>query len=422
MQSITLRHILKIMQDAFNTLDERLIGHGNQVAYILWKLLEYRGGYTHSQLLELCALAVFHDIGAYKTEELNEIVKFEVARPHNHSIYGSLFIKYFSPLAEKSDIVLYHHLNYMNKDEIDSEYIDEALLFHLVDRITMMLKTNKSIDYKSLYSYAETKFSKDDIDLFVHVESLYKMTEKILENTYTEELYAFFETKILTYEELVAYLHMLAYSIDFRSEHTVYHTINVTELSRLICDLLEVDPKTTENVVLGALMHDIGKISTPVAILEKPGKLTYEEMKIMKNHVTITYEILKNIGLNEITAIASYHHEKLDGSGYPFGLKGDELSFPVRILIVTDILSALLGKRSYKEPFSKSYIITLLHDITAHGKIDGEIVEVIVNHYDELINQLTLNTQETLIQYENIKKEYELLTEQFEGYYKNISC
>ncbi len=421
MQCITLKHILKIIQESFNTIDMRLLGHGNQVAYILWKLLECKGGYSQKQILEICSLAVFHDIGAYKTEELNELLKFEMVSPHNHCIYGSLFIKYFSPLAEKSDMILYHHLDYIYKDTVSSDYLDEAMLLHLADRITIMLTNNQEIDFEYLYKLANNKFSKDDIDLFAKADKIYSITKKILSDSYTEELCAFFETQILTYEEVLSYLRMLAYSIDFRSEHTVYHTITVTQLSKLLCARLAVDAATTKNVVIGALMHDIGKISTPVSILEKPGKLTYEEMKIMKNHVVVTYHILKDLGFKEIIDIASYHHEKLDGSGYPFGLCGDDLSFPARIVMVTDILSALLGKRSYKEPFPKERIINILNDLAYHGKIDVQIVSVIVFHFDEILDQLYLNCKDIFTQYENISDQYASLTTYFNESYNHIS-
>ncbi|WP_069999345.1 HD-GYP domain-containing protein [Cellulosilyticum sp. I15G10I2] len=422
MQSITLKHILKIIQNSFNTLDTRLSGHGNQAAYILWKILESKGGYSQKQMLEFCALAVFHDIGAYKTEELNEILKFEVISPHSHSIYGSLFIKYFSPLADKSDIILYHHLDYINKDKVSSNHLDEALLLHLADRITIMLKKSGLIDYTSLYQLADVKFSKEDILLFARADKEHAISKKILNDTYADELYTFFESQILTHEELLAYSRMFAYSIDFRSEHTVYHTIMVTELSRLLCLKLGVDETTTRNVAFGALMHDIGKFSTPVSILEKPGKLTYEEMKIMKNHVVVTFEILKDLGFKEIIDIASYHHEKLDGTGYPFGLQGDELSFPARIVMITDIFSALLGKRSYKEPFPKERIISILNDLAYRGKIDDYIIEVVVSNYDELVEELHLSCQNTFEQYKNIKKEYTSITAYFDKSYDHISC
>ncbi len=419
MHAITLKHILKIMQDSFNVLDPRLIGHGNQVSYILSKMLGYKKGYTDSQLLDFCALAVFHDIGAYKTEVLNDIIKFEVTSPYNHSIYGSLFIKHFSPLAYLSDVILYHHLDYSHKNKASSKYLNEAFLFHLADRVAIWLTNYGYVDREILYKLADTKFSKEHIDLFFEADRALGIIEKVQNNSYIDELYSFFNTRELTYAELLAYSKMFVYSIDFRSEHTVHHTITVTSLSRLLCQKLGIDEKSTGQIMFGAFMHDIGKISTPVSILEKPGKLTHDEMSIMKNHVVVTYAILKNLGLDEIIEIASYHHEKLDGTGYPFGLKGSALSLSVRIVMAADILSALLGKRSYKDPFPKERILKILMNLSTLGKIDSDITSLIIINYDEIVETLYSNSLEAVNEYKHIKTEYEDLSSYFNNHFSS---
>ena len=94
-------------------------------------------------------------------------------------------------------------------------------------------------------------------------------------------------------------------------------------------------------------------MSIPTEILEKPDKLTTDEFEIMKQHCIIGYNILSDLNIDDIRDIATFHHEKLDGSGYPFGLKTKDLSPEARIVAISDILSALIGSRSYKEGFPK---------------------------------------------------------------------
>ena len=113
----------------------------------------------------------------------------------------------------------------------------------------------------------------------------------------------------------------------------------------------------------------------PSSILEKAGPLTAEEFQIMKNHVRWTYEVLDEIpGFEDIRDWASFHHEKLDGSGYVKGLCSKELSFEDRLMACLDIYQALTEKRPYKEGFSHEKTIAIMRELACKGKIDGAIV------------------------------------------------
>ena len=161
----------------------------------------------------------------------------------------------------------------------------------------------------------------------------------------------------------------------YPSSSEAYHIL-VTH-SRSVADkALEIARKHPElNLDLAfieeaAMLHDIGKIKTPTAILEKAGRLTSQERSVMELHVVHTREIIKNTVLPEVLEIAARHHEKLDGSGYPQGLNAADLTLPQRILAVADIASALVSKRSYKEKMSKSSVVKILNDMVQENKID----------------------------------------------------
>ena len=143
-------------------------------------------------------------------------------------------------------------------------------------------------------------------------------------------------------------LRMLVYAIDFRSQHTVTHTITTTSISVSVARCMGLPESQVRKIWYGALLHDLGKIGIPVEILEYPGKLSPQAMTIMQTHVKLTEEILGGTIEEDITRIALRHHEKLDGSGYPRRLPVDELTTEERIVAVSDIVSALLGTRSYK--------------------------------------------------------------------------
>ena len=163
------------------------------------------------------------------------------------------------------------------------------------------------------------------------------------------------EYKNITVESIQA----IARTIDAKDEYTNGHSIRVGYYSKLIAQNLGMKDDEVDNIYYIALLHDIGKIAIPDMILNKPGRLTDEEFKIMKSHTTRGAKILKGIStIPQIIEGAKSHHEKYDGSGYPEGLKGEEIPFVARIICCADCFDAMASKRVYKEPFSLDTIIS----------------------------------------------------------------
>jgi putative two-component system response regulator len=116
-----------------------------------------------------------------------------------------------------------------------------------------------------------------------------------------------------------------------------------------MAELMELPPRQVENIKTTAAVHDIGKIYVPSDILAKPGKLNHMEISIIRTHPQGSYDILKNIDFpGPIAAIALQHHERLDGSGYPGGLKGTDILLEARILAVADVVEAISSHRPYR--------------------------------------------------------------------------
>ena len=199
---------------------------------------------------------------------------------------------------------------------------------------------------------------------------------------------------------------MLAYSIDFRSEFMVLHTITTVNASIAIANIMGIPGDRSDRLYYGALLHDIGKVATPVEILEKPGALTPDEYKIMQEHVVDSGRILKEYVHPDIYKIAVRHHEKLDGSGYPLGLTGDQLSREERICAVADIISALIRKRSYKQVFSKEQTLKILGDMARRNQICPEVTKAVSMNYDFLMEEIDKNGERLMLIYQQMKDEY----------------
>ena len=148
-------------------------------------------------------------------------------------------------------------------------------------------------------------------------------------------------------------------------------------------------------------LHDVGKIKVSDTILNKPGRLTDEEFKKMQNHTTAGGEIIDKVittvgeeseYLTEAKNLASFHHEKWNGKGYPTGLQGEEIPLSARVMAVADVFDALVSRRSYKEPFSVDKAMEIIRE-DAGTHFDPLIVEAFFNAEEEIRRVQKLNME-----------------------------
>ena len=172
-----------------------------------------------------------------------------------------------------------------------------------------------------------------------------------------------------------------------RSEETGNHVKRVAEYSRILAQKYGLKNEEIEILTQASPMHDIGKVGIPDSILNKPGKLTDEEFKIMRTHANLGYKMLHGSDrpLLKSAAIVAYeHHEKWDGTGYPRGLKGKEIHICGRITAIADVFDALGSDRVYKKAWSDDKIFELFKDQS--GKhFDPELVDIFFKHIDEFL-------------------------------------
>ncbi len=178
----------------------------------------------------------------------------------------------------------------------------------------------------------------------------------------------------------------LAASIDARDPLTRGHSDKVTEYAVGICDEIGLSQEQREVISIAALLHDYGKIAVPDAILRKPGRLNPREYELVKIHAEQSEKILRQISFEgiyrQVPAIAGAHHEKMDGSGYPRGLSGEEIPLGARIIAVADFFEAITAKRHYREPMRREEAVTLLKR-EAGMSFEPRLVEAFLRYYDQ---------------------------------------
>ncbi len=416
--SIVIRceHVNAIINRTLSILNPNIVSHGEIVGYMLYKMLDYEQCYSEQELLENTMLGVLHDIGLFKEEGVINVADFESKDVWPHSIYGFLFLKYLSPMGDKAEVILYHHLDYNRYSMVKSKYEHITECLALADKMdNFMRREEMEMEPDYFTRYRDIKFSGKALDLFFKAEKKYGITAKLANGEYKKELNELLSRGVFSEKYKKGFLEMLVYTIDFRSEHTVLHTMATVNFAGQLGRLMKVGARELRDMYYGALLHDLGKIAIPLNILEAPGKLAPNEMRIMRAHVKITEMILSGIVSQEVLDIATRHHEKLDGSGYHKGLTEKELTLSQQIVAVADILSALYGKRSYKDAYDGDLIKKILNEDADKHKISRPTVDCLISNYDRIIKNFEAQKEQTIGLYLKIKEQYEVMSKRFNG-------
>jgi HD-GYP domain-containing protein (c-di-GMP phosphodiesterase class II) len=197
--------------------------------------------------------------------------------------------------------------------------------------------------------FNKTSFSKTS-------KKILKFYAQIISNFYSQKVFHDRETKM--YDDIVT---ALVSAIEVKDKYTEGHAKRVREYSCAIAEELKLSKSQISDISTAALLHDIGKIGISTEILNKPGKLTEDEYTIIKQHPIYTKTILEKIsGFFTIANFAYSHHENYDGTGYPQGLKGDEIPFESQIIQVADAYDAMTSERAYRKELSTSEAIEII--------------------------------------------------------------
>lgn len=184
-------------------------------------------------------------------------------------------------------------------------------------------------------------------------------------------------------ETLEGTINTLASTVEIRDPYTAGHQVRVTQLANAIALELDLSEEQIRGIHMASLIHDVGKINVPAEILSKPGKLTKHEFNLLKSHSQTGYDILKNVDFPwPIAKIVLQHHERMDGSGYPQGLKGEEILLAARIIGVADVVEAMVSHRPYRPALG---IEEALKEISLHRGVlyDSQLADACLKLFAE---------------------------------------
>ena len=259
-----------MIQRALNCVDSRLVDHGLRVGAIMDAMLE-AAGWEPARRRDACLMALMHDIGAYCTEEIDRLVEFESCDVWEHSFYGYLFFKELSPLAGYAEVVLYHHMPYRLFTDQDPAVRFLAQVLQVADRVDMLLLERPRASAEevahALGSAPAGQFSFEATALFQEAERRAGLLGQLRGGFDAGDALRKVSAAADP-DAAAAFLDMLVHVIDFRSRHTVTHTVTTAWTAYEIARRLIADEAERGRVYCAALLHDVGKAE---AMQEKNG-------------------------------------------------------------------------------------------------------------------------------------------------------
>lgn len=400
---INLYDLLTCISNAQDLVSTNLLNHHQQVAYLAFRLSEHLN-LSIEQQYDTFLAALIHDIGVLSTKEKLELIETEPVTANNHAFRGAKLIERFKPLQNAANIIKFHHLPWNNGR--GSAYMNEDVplashVIHLADRTCTLIRSDSNIISQlpdilpTIRGQANTVFHPDLVDaLFELSKKEYIWLDLISQFSITMLFDSgLFNIHTLEIDDIVDLAMVFSHIIDFRSRFTARHSAGVAKTAERLAKLMGFSPYECKMMLIAGYLHDLGKIAISNDILEKPSKLNLDEFNEMRAHTYYTYRLLEPlVQLKTINTWASFHHEKLDGTGYPFHISGDSLSLGSRIMAVVDVFTAITENRPYRQGMDFDNTKNVLKNMVASNALDAKVVNLLIDNLQE-INCIRENSQ-----------------------------
>jgi len=387
-----------------------LNNHHKRVAYISCNIALVLG-IPYDEIEDIVLAAVLHDIGAFSVEERIDLLtldSYDLA--HNeHALYGYELLKGFKPLAKASELIANHHIEY---DKQDPVMPIGCHIIHLSDRVSVWIDDKRDIN-EQIPEIRETVRQNRNMFHPGAIAALGRLCEKeyFLIEAFSSSLSMIslekirFTNMIADFETLWGFAKVLSHIIDFRCRFTATHSSGVAAVAKDIADILGFSNRECYMIEIAGFLHDLGKLAVPSSILYKNGPLIAKEKSKVETHAYYTYAILRKIaGMKDIAEWAAYHHEKINGNGYPFHIKKGDFSMFARVMAVADILTAITEDRPYRLGMNREKAMRVLSEMADKGSIDKVVVELIREYYPRINNVRIKSQKAALKEYEAFRK------------------
>jgi HD-GYP domain-containing protein (c-di-GMP phosphodiesterase class II) len=384
---LTLFDLAICLSDACDLVSPSLVNHHKQVAFIAW-CIGKELGLDDDRIKDLVLAGIMHDIGALSLNERLETLTFEIEGVDTHAKVGYSLLKLFEPLKNVANIVLGHHdhWNYGSGMTSCNPPLIESEILHIADRVSVLIDNQKEIlgqttricatiangQGKMFNPIVHNAFSSMAQKEYFWLDAISPTVYRILRRPLR------MNTLTLDISQLRELATFFSHIIDFRSRFTATHSAGVAAVAESLASLAGFSKRECEYMRIAGLLHDLGKLAVPRELLEKPGKLEKHEFDIIRAHTYHTYRILDTLeDFDTINTWGAFHHEKMNGKGYPFHHCADNLSLGSRIMGVSDIFTAITEDRPYRPGMTPGEVGGLLRSMVNNGSIDRNFVNLL---------------------------------------------
>lgn len=385
---IAMDKLARIFSKGLDIIETEQLGasthHSMRVAALCSEMC-LRLGYDEETISALSICALFHDNALTEFNLSEEIMALNAENVKRHCERGQTNVSKLPFKKDVSGYVLYHHEREGGAGPFgkkEGEYPFEAALLAAADAVDVAFRFSRVAPEKlsaardRINANAGRYSTRKAVDVLLDV-----LDVQMLESLRDENINKTMDSSLpdweieLTTENVIGIADFFTRVIDHKSIFTRKHTSQIANRAWLMAGHYGYSPEEQAALYFAASLHDIGKIATPTTVLEKPGKLDDEEFQIIKDHVRYTHDWLSEMpGFELIRNWAADHHEKLDGTGYPFGKSADELDKNARMLACIDIYQAVCEERPYHAARSHEDTMPILQGMAEKGFIDADIV------------------------------------------------
>lgn len=386
---VPLNELLYAVSKALDFVEQELLGitsnHGKRVAFLSGRICRAMG-MNEADMFDIAGCAMLHDSAL--TRYMLDAGPGDIARLENfksHCAIGEKNARAFPFVGDTAGVVLYHHEDWDGSGfyRLRGEEIPlKAIILRLADNMDLDLRMGdgrKSLpDEMRAHAreFSGSRYSPQTVEVLCDIAS-----QELVELMRHENIVDSLKNDVpsvrvnLSTEQMLKICGLFASIVDAKSPYTKNHSTGIAQKASLMADYYKLEDEHKNKVIIAAYMHDMGKLGTPRSILEKPGPLTPEEFDSMRLHAAMSEELLETVGgMEDITAWCANHHEKLNGSGYPHGCTGPEISFESRLIACCDIYQALTEDRPYRAGMDHDESMAILRQMVEDGELDADMV------------------------------------------------
>lgn len=395
---VKLFDLVMAFSHALDQVHPTLAGHHRRVGFLVNGLAE-RLAMPLEERRRVFLAGVMHDVGVLPLNVGADDLIFERER-HLHARAGWLLLGNCPPMRHIAGPVRHHH-EYWEKAHTEGPEVREGSLINLADRVDILLRRNPDFRQASEETVRVIQGRRPGIFAPRHVATMVDMLRDERNHDALAEAHlhlpagisADFDNLFLESEGIIQFSTLFGHVIDSCSPFTATHSTGVAWTACAMGRWLDMDRDALDILFVAGMLHDIGKLGVPSALLEKPGSLTPAEFIQVKQHAVLGRHWLDAVpGFEKVSLWGGLHHERLDGTGYPEGLKDADIPVPARIMAVADIFTALTEDRPYRKGMDIDNTMRILKEMAEKGYLDAGLVALMEKNEVE-INDIRIDAQ-----------------------------